>query len=314
MSRQRFLAFVEDLSPHTIEVDLLSVLLESWGAPDQGLPLINDSLFFMGNAYLSVVDQVVSKHAADFLRFVDDYRIFGTSTKSLEETLTRINGELQQVGFHLNTAKVKLGSCEEYLEAITKIKYAPPEAQSGSDYPSVAIFDDVIEPDQMVKLIERVVSSPDDYLNEGVGRLIIGAIRRMRFNAAVAARKNYPRSPRDEFIEMLSNNTSVIEMAIALLRKYALFNNELWRTAWLLFIMDDMNPNSIKDKDLASRLKETIATLRGESNVPLVARLWANRLWSVDVIERLEPSLIEELHDVDYPEAGRRCYGGSDNA
>jgi hypothetical protein len=256
----------------------------------------------------------MKKHSADFIRFVDDYRIFGESTNSLEEILTKVNRDLLQIGFKISTSKVKLGSSEEYFEALAKVKYATTEAPSGSDYISAAVFDDVIEPKQMVELVARTVGSPDEHLSEGFGRLCLGAIRRMRLNAVVALLKNYPSSPRDEFTALLSNNTHVVERTVELLQKYAQTNDEVWRTVWLLFVMDDMNPGSMEDRKLADRMTETVKAIRAAGNVPLVARLWANKLWSVEPVKFQNPALVEEVHDADYLEAGIRCYGGTHGA
>ncbi len=124
IDRVKFFDFLDHLAPKRVEVSLLRRMLESFSRGNAGLPLVNDSVFFMGNVYLHLVDQVVGKYSTNFIRFVDDYRIFGNSSDHLEGLLQQISQELTPLGFKINKSKVKLGSKEEYLEAIAHDKYA----------------------------------------------------------------------------------------------------------------------------------------------------------------------------------------------
>jgi hypothetical protein len=312
VNREDFLQFVENLSQKSIENNLLKILLGSFGSNSLGLPLVNDSLFFLGNAYFSVVDKVMNRHSADFIRFVDDYRIFGESRESLEQILVRVTRDLSELGFKINERKLKLGSGEEYLEAVSKGTYATTKELDAPDYISAVIFADVLEAEQMVGLVERVISNPDEYLNEGFGRLVLGAIRRMRVNDIVAKRKNYYRSPRDRFAELLSENADIVSRTVDLLEKYAQAHNEAWRTIWLMFVLADASAEFMRDKELSSRVKNTVKAIQAAGDVSLVVQLWAKKLFSSEVKER--PSLVEELHEAGYLEAGVRLYGGTRDA
>ena len=58
--RRAFIDFFERHVGHTPETTILSAFLRMNGEEETGIPLMNDSLFYLGNLYLSVVDDVVS--------------------------------------------------------------------------------------------------------------------------------------------------------------------------------------------------------------------------------------------------------------
>lgn len=311
INRSAFLAFVEDLSPKKVVVDLLKVLLESFSPSERGLPLINHSVFFLGNAYLSVVDNVVRKHTANFIRFVDDYRVFGKERKNLEDTLERIANDLKEMGFKINVSKLKLGSRDEYLEAISKLKYTKAGLEGNGTYISQVIFDDIIEAKKMIQSIVNIVNNPEKYLNESFGRFILGALRKMRLNQDVARRRNYFSLPSIEFIELLSKNDKLINRMVDLLENYAYIGDESWRAVWLLYVMDDIEEEFIEDKSLIKRVKNTVKTIRASDKLPLIVRLWANKFLSDGPVWQGE--ILKEIDDLDYLEAGIRCYGGKND-
>ncbi|MDD4977178.1 MAG: RNA-directed DNA polymerase [Gallionella sp.] len=295
----RFFEFFDNLFPGSVEVDILKILISSFSKPDQGLPLINDSLFFLGNAYLSRIDSAIRNYTTNFIRFVDDYRIFGASQEQLEEVLTGVSRELQKIGFKINSSKLKMGSSEEYLEAIAKAKYASTKGPENSYISAAVVFDDVVKPELMVELVARAVENPDKYMNEGYGRLILGAIRRMRLNNEVALMKNYNMSPLlDEYRNLLSGKTEIINKAIELLHEYAHKEDEAWRTVWIIFVMHDVQ---------SSRLEKVVRAIQKNDSTPPIVRLWASRLWSRET--KMAAGMVEELHDINYLDAGKRFEG-----
>ena len=300
IDRRNFCAFFEALAggPATA---LLTRFVGAFGPHERGLPLVNDSLFFLGNAYLSVVDHVVEKHAPDFIRFVDDYRIFGASEESLQRSLTAIEGDLAKIRFRVNRAKVRIGTAEEYLAAVAKGKYATTSSDSSS-YISAVVFDDVVEPRQLAELVARAIAEPEDRLNEGFGRLILGAIRRMRLNEELVIRKNHPGSPRQDFAGVLSSNTATVERAIDLLETYARDPNEAWRAVWLIFVMKDIKPWHAHLRARREAVGEAIAT---SAHTPEVVRLWA---MGMQEAPDLQPERVERLHDLGYLETGAALY------
>ena len=307
IDQAEFLEFFDNRFPKSVEVAILKVLLRSFSNPDQGLPLINDSLFFLGNAYLSRVDSIVKNYTDNFIRFVDDYRIFGESPKHLEKILSNVSRDLQLIGFKINSSKLKLGSSEEYLDAVTKAKYATSRNPESSYISAAVVFDDIVNPELLVEFVARAVANPNKYMNEGYGRLILGAIRRMRLNDEVAEKKNYNLSPLlENYSNLLSKKTEIIDSAIKLLKKYAKTENEIWRTVWLIYVMHDVQSN---------KLNKLVRGIQSKAGTPLLARLWAKNLkphpenvfWSRRA--NLKVGTVEELYDDNYLEAGKKIVG-----
>jgi hypothetical protein len=101
--------FLTQRAGSNIDVKLISVLLKSFSNDRPGLPFINDSVFFIGNAYLQCVDEIVSQYTTKYIRFVDDYKIFGNSKADLERILPEIRKRITSIGFELNDSKNQIG-------------------------------------------------------------------------------------------------------------------------------------------------------------------------------------------------------------
>jgi hypothetical protein len=313
IDRGKFFDFLEQLAPGHIAVSLLKLMLDSLSGSSTGLPLINDSVFFIGNAYLHKVDQVVSKYTNDFIRFVDDYRIFGNSHDLLEKILEQISQELAPLGFRIKRSKVKLGSTEEYLEAISNGTYATTGTASDG-YISAVAFEDVIEPDLLVKLVGRAVEHPDDLLNEGFGRLSLGATRRIRLNHAVSQTKNYPHSPLEDYVGLLSTNDELIGRALDLFESYLRLPDESWRAIWVLNVLEDAYSENVnlvddvtrKENVMLRKRKDDLLRFASDNSSSEIVRLRTN----YSLGRGQEPKL-EELHELGYLEGGARYYGTS---
>jgi hypothetical protein len=87
IDRTQFSRFLVHVACNKQAAALLSMLVDSLSGGEMGLPLINDSVFFLGNAYLSEIDKVVEARTSNFIRFVDDYRVFGKSREDLARLL-----------------------------------------------------------------------------------------------------------------------------------------------------------------------------------------------------------------------------------
>jgi hypothetical protein len=303
IDRVKFFDFLDHVAPKRVEVSLLRRMLESFSRGNPGLPLVNDSVFFMGNAYLHLVDQAVGKYSTNFIRFVDDYRIFGNSSDHLEGLLQQISQELAPLGFKINKSKVKLGSKEEYLEAIAHDKYATTkEAKDG--YISATAFDDVAAPNLLLSLITRALQNPKDLLTEGFGRLSLGAIRRIRLNHNVVVEgKNYPHSPWEEYQDQLSKNDDLVKRALDLLEIYLKDADESWRVVWLIYMLDDVDSEQAIEPKRQPRKQELLQSASTIGSTEVV------RLWARKALARGERGEVEELHELGYLEGGARYYG-----
>ncbi len=312
INRAQFVAFVGDLVPHRSALELFTILLDSFAGQNAGVPLVSDSLFFLGNGYLSVVDKIVRRYSTNFIRFVDDYRVFGESRESLERILSSVSRDLEGMGFKVNVSKIKLGSSEEYYDALAKGRYAATGKVSKDDYISAAVFEDVVEPELLVELVARALKNPERYLNEGAGRLTLGAVRRMRLDAVAGRIRAYIESPRDRFTQLLARDGELVGAAVDLLESYSRAADEEWRIVWLLYLMEDMQEVKWSRRKLVERMSRTVRTIEKNPNMPPVVRLWAKRVLIGDPV--LAANVLEEIHEADYLDAGVRCLGGMSGA
>jgi hypothetical protein len=318
ISRPSFFEFVRSVVPRRQPVELLELLLDSLADGQKGLPLVNDSVFFLGNAYFSVVDHVVAEHTRDFIRFVDDYRIFGRSRAELESLAEKIGVSLRRLGFKINTGKLKVGTGAEYLEAISRLRYVDttqktrhePFDKDDSGYTDPAVLGDVIPPEKMVELIAKTLENPEQYMHQGFGRFQIAALRRLRFDGLVASRRKADFSQRDIFSRLLSQREDLIRRAIELLSTYAERNDQLWRTLWLLYLAKDISSEGLpKASPVVREFDELRDRIRRANSVPTVARLWAAPMPDFPALPSKKKEALEMLHQAGYLERGMQCYG-----
>jgi hypothetical protein len=322
INRVGFFYFLREFFPGRIEVDLLEILLESFGENQPGLPLVNDSIFFLGNVYLSVVDKIVQRHSANFIRFVDDYRIFGNSQAALQAIATAIDPELQGLGFRVNRHKLRLGTGESYLESLSRVRYAETDVDgiiSGdaewdeelASYPgSVKPLAGIIPPAVMIAQINSVLDRADQNLNEGRGRFLMGVLRRMRVDALVVEGRsdgdNGRPALRRHFSGQLSKNRSVLQKIHQLLNVYAERPEEIWRLTWLLYLIKDIDFGAV-DRRLSLAISNRVAGIRSTRSVPVLARLWASNVMSVSASVAGQ---VEKLHERGYIQSGQLLLEG----
>lgn len=290
IQRDKFYEFLDRAAGGGEEVKIIRRLLDGFAGDEDGLPLVNDSVFFLGNVYLDTVDELVRREAPDFIRFVDDYRIFGKSKQGLSDTFARIQRALAGTNFAISTPKVKIGTGNEYLDAIAKGGYARTEDEGS--YVSAAIFSDVIAPQTLVELVAKVIKEPDMWMNEGLGRLVVGALRRMRLNDELATRMNYTESPLLRFESGIQEIKGLIASAAELLERYSTQQEEAWRAIWIAYVFSDHVPDS---------LLKMIRTNRAVS--PVV------QLWASPAARSASTSDETSIDELSYVEQGRRYRG-----
>jgi hypothetical protein len=272
---------------------------------EAGLPLVNNSVFFLGNAYLSKIDTIIQRHNSEFVRFVDDYRIFDSSKGHLESVLRRITVDLERAGYYVNPDKLRLGTGQEYLEAVSKLKYSPDTDEGGYVRPTV--LRDLMRREDIVQTISMSVNDPDKYLNEGFGRFQLAVMRRFRFNQNVA-RKEKPKKGDEEEEEpstlegLLSEDSELVNKIIELLHRYSKDPTEIWRTIWLLYVLKIVDLDGLRKRDAstAARFQEGLLTLQASTTTGIAARLWSNPKAGVLV----QGEDIEKLHDLNYIDSG----------
>lgn len=300
IDRSRFLKFVAGFQPKGPEVDLMRVLLDAWSGKDPGIPVVNDSLFFIGSAYLSEADRLVEKYSKNFIRYMDDYRVFGQSAAELEKVFENVSKAFLGLGFKLNPRKVKLGSSEDYFKCISDPNFV--SVQEGSYVTEVDTgIERQLEPKQIAELVTCTLERPDDHLNEGTGRYLLGSLRRYRLNLVMNRRagNKSSNSPGGDLRRLLARNPKLLRLAQTRLNEYGTKANQAWRTLWMIYLFEQ---SSVTDK-----IKKQLSAIESNQLLPTVVKLWARRCREG---RRGEPYRVsEELHDLSYLEAGLRCYG-----
>lgn len=304
IDRTKFFDFVHDLKPQSIEAVLIRRLVEAWSGAEPGLPLVNDSLFFLGSAYLNLVDAVVVTKAKDFIRFMDDYRVFGRTEAELESVYQAISAALFQMGLRLNPRKVRIVGRGNFIGPIPATKFASP-ARGRRVSGEAPIELDVgingqVHPEVLVSLVVRSLESPVEYLNEGFGRYVLGALRRYRLNVAIHRRAHQDDTAVGiRLRELLTKDPNLVRLTGVRLGEFAADLREAWRTIWVVYLIEQQSE--------ARRFQSQLSAIEQNAQMPIIVRLWARRC-------RLgiggEPKrLAEDLHDMSYEAAGLRCYG-----
>ena len=291
IDRPSFFRFLRDTTGDETVSELLDRVLQRLAPSSEGLPLINDSIFYLGNAYLTVVDREIAAVTSDFIRFVDDYRVFADSKKHLDSLLQRINERLARTSFRINPRKTKLGDENEYLTAISEIRNAKAEVDENG-YVSAIELSGVVDPGTLAALIGRAMFRPED-LTEGMGRFLMQAVRRMRLNDDWVKGRNLPDSPLTPFGQALKLAVPA-EAEMATLQKYANPAEE-WRLIWVVYVAED----------LGSKIVEAFVKSINSSALSPVAQAWVARARGG---ERQKVN-IDQQHDMPYSDAGRMLYG-----
>lgn len=290
MDRQGFYRFLERLDPPGREVQIIRRLLDGFDGGRGGVPLINDTVFFLGNAYLSEVDGIVARHTPSFIRFMDDYHVFGGSETELERVFEDVHRDLHASGFEVNQEKLKLGDWKDFFEGTER----PDFGTSGHFSTLVA---DVMAPADVTPLVVKALREPERYLHEGFGRFLLGILRRIRYEAALAER--FKATPAEEALRTSLASGGVLPLASALLERYGADPRQAWRAVWLIYLMEHM--------ELDGEAEGLLERIEKRQETPEVVRLWARRVRQGRQPER--EILPEDLHERGYLEAGQRCHG-----
>ncbi|WP_270344192.1 RNA-directed DNA polymerase [Bacillus mobilis] len=122
--------FYDRLNLHRLESNLLSIygidkkivaiinqVLLYWANRDSyGLPVGSNASRILAEAALIEVDKYLVSKGVNFIRFVDDYRIFATDAVTAFKHLTLLIERLNLEGLFLNTSKTKIQDISDKLE------------------------------------------------------------------------------------------------------------------------------------------------------------------------------------------------------
>ena len=158
-----------------------------------------------------------------------------------------------------------------------------------------------IRPEELAQLVEQSLRDPDTYLNEGFGRYLLGALRRYRLNLAVNNRANKGDISDAAYLQdLLLSDPNVINLTGTRLGQYGNQPPDVWRAIWVIYV--------IEQQQQKARFANQLAAIEKDPNMPLVAKLWARRCRTG--VGGEPAKLSDELHDMSYIDAGRKCYGG----
>jgi reverse transcriptase-like protein len=296
IDRAKFFEFLEGLKPKSLEVTLIQRLLDSWSGADPGIPMVNDSVFFLGGAYLNIVDREVSKSTSDYIRYVDDYRVFGSSRASLETTFEKISRNVAQLGLRMNPRKVRIGSAADILDPQGDPRFITQGSVIELDSGMIGNLD----PEQLAKFIGRSLDQPTYYLTEGIGRYLLGSLRRYRLNRAIYRRAKEDARLADRLFNALTGDSKALEQTGIRLGEYGSDPENAWRAIWIIYL--------IEQQGSASTYTQQLSTIEKNARLPEEVRLWSRRC-RLGLGGEPEKLSDDNLHDISYLEAGRRCYG-----
>jgi len=111
---------LEALVGDSLAVRALMRLIEEWAAgTSYGIPTGPNASSFLAEALLVEVDEYLMSYDIEFVRWVDDYFIFGGSEEEVVSGMFRLGERLDQTqGLSLNSAKTRLQTCDDYLESV----------------------------------------------------------------------------------------------------------------------------------------------------------------------------------------------------
>jgi hypothetical protein len=218
--------------------------------------------------------------------------------------LPELRKELSKLGFEINDQKLKLGTGEEYLEAISNLKYAKIPK---TEYIDASVQPDVYVPKDLMDQILESLRKPGEFLHQGFGRLQMASLRRMRVRGLFSETVGYEDSPLDDFSEILSENLEALKLIAERLEDYSQRNDETWRLVWVLYLCKFLVETSAKNQKARSRISDLIDQIAHSKSVDPVGGQWAAGGKAKRAM--VENEKIEEVHDLEYLEAGKAWYG-----
>lgn len=137
--------FYDRLNLHRLENSLLSIncekkmvkllneLLLTWSNRDSyGLPVGSNASRILAEAGLIGIDSYLMSMNVDFIRFVDDYRLFAPNAKAAHYWLTILIERLQQEGLSINMRKTNIEESQKYCKNIQETATTFPSVNQGN--------------------------------------------------------------------------------------------------------------------------------------------------------------------------------------
>ncbi len=116
--------------------------------------------------------------------------------------------------------------------------------------------------------------------------------------------------PESEFDTLLSQSFEALSLIGDRLEEYGADPAQLWRLIWVLHLCQslDAQMTSMKDTAPGAKISTALDRIRASQDVDPVARLWAMEA-KTDRTPEETVKLIEQIHGLDYRNAGRIWHG-----
>ncbi len=292
--RDRLFDFILRRSRNKAAGNLFKLLIQAFEQDGTGLPNINDSTFFVGNAYLSNADKLVAKITDNFIRYMDNYHLFAASEAKAMELIKDVADIFTATEFQINDSKTQIIKLENYFWGVSDI---PGGEHTQLHYLSAPIGGKM-DAVTLYSYVHLAISSPDSYMTKSFGRLVLGSLRKARMTAD----ENYQDYLNYLLVEKPLDNqrNSLLPSALILLEEYWYQGRaQEWRVLWLLYILFDFRTKA----EVKQKLTD-LATI-DEGDKLISAKLWIKRLYSPMIFRKAS----DLIHQQNYLEEGRILYG-----
>jgi hypothetical protein len=116
---------LRSLGCHAETVQLLSTCLNRWGViPGRGLPQGYSPSDILAKVYLNPIDQAIVDEGFDYIRYVDDIRLFCSGFANCKQALLFLTQALRRRGLNLQTSKTEMigrASAKTRIEGIAPV-------------------------------------------------------------------------------------------------------------------------------------------------------------------------------------------------
>lgn len=115
---------IDDLFADVVDGELLqeakSLLRKLWfrwtgGVSRFGIPQMNDASSFFANLYLDELDKWMLRNGYEYVRYVDDIRVFAEDEPSARRALAELIVQLRPMNLYVASAKTAIKECEAVL-------------------------------------------------------------------------------------------------------------------------------------------------------------------------------------------------------
>lgn len=143
---------LDDIFPDVPRLDmrvlkkfLINRLLFTWSnATRRGIPQINFPSSFLGNVYLDEFDKRMTRNNYEYLRYVDDIRLFADSEADARAKLANVVVELRKIGLYVSSAKTRIVDSQQVLDELDSSKEILNSIEEAFRTRSRAIIEEII--------------------------------------------------------------------------------------------------------------------------------------------------------------------------